>query len=263
MSSKPKKKLKGATVRRTPVDIRLWLARASKILIVTSAVLCIVVVFKVVARLDLKVLEVSDYKVLDVLVYQDLKTFDQIVDSYIGDSLLTIDIAQMKVDLEGLAWIYSVQVRKEWPGKLLFNVEEHEPVAIWNGAYVLNSNGDPLEKPFAEMELAKLIGPNNKAKEVMNHYLEFSQVFSDLAIQITEVEMKPRGSWRLVLGSSLIITLGDRNVLSRSKRVVDLLNSESIDKTQLEYIDARYTNGIAVRYKQLKGLEEVEYDITT
>ena len=40
-----------------------------------------------------------------------------------------------------LPWVYSVAVRKQWPNELKIYVVDQNPVALWNGDFLINQAG--------------------------------------------------------------------------------------------------------------------------
>jgi cell division protein FtsQ len=200
------------------------------------------------SQVDWQPLAMSEYEFKGSLVYQDQKQVDELLQSYIGQSLLFMDLARMKAQIEALPWVSQASLLKRWPGVLVVGLTEHEPVAFWNNETVLNSEGIPLAKPFAKMELAQLSGPDGHAGDVMEHYLQFARIFSEQGMVLDQVRKQPRGSWTLYLRNGVVVELGEESVLERSRRVVTVLASDLVLDVSINYIDARYPNGVAIKY---------------
>jgi len=252
-----KKRTKGATKRKTPLPIKKWLLIFSKVAIACSLLVSLWFGFGALSSISWRPLAINGYDVKTPLVYQDEKQLTAVLDSYVGFSLLTVDLKELNNTLEQLPWVRQASVLKSWPGKLIVDVVEHEPVAFWNGTDVLNSDGIPLAKPVSDLQLASLYGPEGKSSTVMTNYLQFARIFSGQRVQVTEVLMRPRGAWTVTLGSNLKIVLGEKEVLERSRRIVKIMNNADFDVENIEYIDARYPNGVAVKMKEelLLGVE--------
>ncbi|MEX0623258.1 cell division protein FtsQ/DivIB [Saccharospirillum sp.] len=198
---------------------------------------------------DWRPMAVTTWEVNEILVYEDRARLDAVMESFRGRSLLTIAPGDVQQRLEQLPWIAEVSVTKAWPDRLQLAVTEHEPVARWNGDQVLNSDGEPLSRPVAELVLAELNGPNAAAKRVMEQYLQFSRVFSGAGQRLNGVHMHRRGAWTVTLDSGIEVELGSKDMLARTRRVVVLLNAEGVAPDTIEYIDARYPNGLAVGHR--------------
>ncbi len=260
MSANKKRKTAGATKRRRPFPFQLWFKRVMIGLAGSFVVMALIVVARLVGGLEWQPLPIQELALNSPLVYQPQSDLDEISQQYLGKSLLFVDLEKLRVELEALPWVQSVSVGKQWPDKIDVSLKEYEPVANWNGDSVLNAEGYPLAKPALDLKLADLKGPDNYSKLVMDHYLLFSKMFSVEGYAVKGVTMKPRGSWNIELENEIVIYIGEQEVLQRSQRVVDLLNykKESIDA--IEYIDARYQNGIAIKEKQNLS-SEVQHDV--
>lgn len=251
---------KGATKRRQPLAIKRWLFVFTSVFAVAGFSTGLFWLGIKVSEVSWRPMPVKEVKLNSVLVFQNQQAVNETVNKFIGRSLIMVDLGTVKQELESLPWVMSAQVVKNWPGQLEVIIDEHEPVAWWNETQVLNSEGLPLEQPASDMSLAQLNGPENSAELVMEYYLQFSKIFQGFAINVITVELQARGSWSMQLNNGVEIQLGDQNVLERSRRVLAFLQSEQFSVNELLYIDARYPNGMAVRFKE-NNLTEVNNDI--
>lgn len=243
-----RKRRQGATVRRRPLNWRQPLRYGLRAL--AGAVLLALLVVGGRWLLGLEVswqpMALHDWTLDEVLVYQSRADLDQTLAAYQGRSLLLISPAAVRKELETLPWVAQARVSKVWPDRLQIDIEEHQPVARWNGEQVLNSDGEPLTRPVANLVLADLNGPAGQAKRVMDQYLQYSRVFVDSGVRLAGVRMHPRGAWDLQLDNGIQVALGSSDMLDRTTRVVALLARSPLELTDIEYIDARYPNGVAV-----------------
>lgn len=257
MSARQRKAPKrGATKRRQPLDWRTPLKRA--VVLVAGVTLMIGVllgghwVWQQGWHQDLQPwMPLAEWELDAPLVYQDRERVALVMTPYLGQSLLTLSPAEMKQQLEALPWIDQARVDKAWPNQVRIRLVEHEPVARWNGEQVLNSFGDALDRPVADLVLADLRGPGGQARRVMEQYLLFSRIFVGSGFRLDGVEMHPRGAWDLKLNNGIEVVLGSNDMLERTRRVVALLERAELDLDTIEYIDARYPNGLAVGYREL------------
>lgn len=249
-----KRKSKGATRRRSPMDIRPWLQPIGIGLVIVLFVSALLVGGRQIGPISWTPMAVEQAKLDVVLVYQNNEDFEQVLAPFIGRSLLVTDVEKVRKAVQRLPWISSASVGKKWPNTLIISVTEYQPVALWNGQRVLNSEGLALERPVIEMELAQLNGPDQKALEVMEHYLQFAKVIDSVDAQVKQVTLHPRGAWEIQITDDIDIVLGDRNVLERSRRIVDVIKAH--DKLDhIKSIDARYPNGVAISYHENEEIE--------
>lgn len=254
--SEQKRRGQGAVPRKPSKPPRDW-RRALRVAARASGGAVVVAVIVVAGRWvldqelawDWRPMAVTTWDVSEVLVYEDRARLDSVMEAFRDHSLLTIEPGEVQRRLEQLPWVAEVSVTKAWPDRLRLTVTEHEPVARWNGDQVLNSDGAPLSRPVARLVLAELSGPDAQAKRVMEQYLQFSRVFSGAGQRLTGVHMHRRGAWTLTLDSGIEVALGSREMLARTRRVVVLLKAEGVAPDTIEYIDARYPNGLAVGHR--------------
>lgn len=247
---------RGATRRRQPLNWRTPLKRGLVVIAGASLMVGVVLVGNWLWQQDWQRdmqpwMPLAEWQLEAPLVYEDRERVDQVLAPYLGQSLLTVSPAEMKQQLEALPWIDQARVDKAWPDQVRIQLVEHEPVARWNGEQVLNSLGDALDRPVADLDLADLSGPAGQARRVMEQYLLFSRIFVGSGIRLDGVEMHPRGAWDLKLNNGIEVVLGSRDMLERTRRVVALLERAELDLDTIKYIDARYPNGLAVGYRDI------------
>lgn len=257
-----KKNTVGASKRKQPFPFKKVFSVLTKGVGVACAGVALIFTAQLASKIKWDVLPVNDYVVEQILIYQGREDVDQVLNQYQGKSLLFVDLSKIKDQLEALPWVMSASVKKQWPGTIAVSMVEHEPVAMWNTDRVLNSEGIPLLQPQLNMQLAQLYGPEESARQVMGQYLQFSQVFGDLGLSVEMVTLHARGAWRLELDGGIEVVLGDQNVLERSRRVVSVLKSNEFNERSIQYIDARYPNGVALKYES-EERSEAENDIST
>lgn len=243
-----RKRKQGATVRRQPLNWRRPLRYGVRALLGGVVLALVISVGRWIVGIEVswQPMALHDWQLDEVLIYQSRTDLDQTMAQYQGRSLLLISPEAVRKDLQALPWVSDARVSKEWPNRLQIEIEEHQPVARWNGEQVLNSDGEPLTRPVADLLLADLRGPNGQAKRVMDQYLQYSRVFVDSGVRLAGVRMHPRGAWDLQLDNGIAVALGSSDMLDRTTRVVALLERSPLDLTEIDYIDARYPNGVAV-----------------
>jgi cell division protein FtsQ len=255
-----KKKSSGATKRKTPFPFRLWGIRLGLFFCVVAGLSGAWFGVQEISALKLNFMPVKDIVLTEPLVYQTQAEYQSVIAEFIGVSLLVLDLDRLRTKLEALPWIQKVTLVKRWPGNIEVSVIEFEPIANWNKNQVLNEQGFPLQLPVAKLPLAELSGPDNRSIDVMEHYLLFTDIFSTQGLSIKGVTLQPRGSWSMELEDGTTILLGEQSVLTRSRRVVKFLESPTFQESDVEYIDARYQNGVAIKIKQTQS-SEVENDV--
>ena len=170
-----------------------------------------------------------------------------VVRSELRGNFFTVDLEATQRAFEKLPWVRTASVRRQFPWRLEVELEEHVALARWNETDLVNTHGEVF---FAQSErvLPEFSGQPENAAEVTQMYREFSQQLAPLEQQITQINLSPRHSWQLRLGSGLLLKLGREQTQERMQRFVAAYPSGVASAAQ--YLDLRYRNGFAVMYKE-------------
>ena len=177
-----------------------------------------------------------------------LQVWDQAQGSY-----LDIDLAEIKSLLEQDPWVYRVNVRRQWPAGLKIEVAEEHPVARWGCQGLLNSDGHILEPGGSEAykHLPCLTGPENRTLVMMEQFRSLNQQMRPLKLQMTALELEPRGAWSLTLNNGIELILGRGNLIEKMERFGRVYDSQlATYASKIKQIDVRYTNGLTVTWHE-------------
>lgn len=170
----------------------------------------------------------------------------------LGRSFFTTDLLGIKNSMELEPWVDTAAVRREWPGKLVVDVVEQIPVAYWNEGQLLNVRGEVFQpedlKPAGA--LLKLAGTEGRAKEVLEQAEWLRERLKQEGLVLTSMKMESRGAMQFWLDSGVEVALGRDHLesrLSRFNKVYRVALATQMD--QVVRIDARYSNGVAVQWK--------------
>lgn len=193
--------------------------------------------------------KIETVQIEGTLQYVNGEDIKQAVSNFASESLVTIDLDLLKAELETQPWISQVNVRREWPDRLVIQVDEEQPIARWNAAQLLNQQGQIFspENSMDELQLPRLTGPEQSEQTVMLQYLQFNQLLYPLGVRIRDLELNERGAWTMTLTNGAEVRIGRDFVLERLRRLVVFLESEYGEQVvNIGSIDLRYRNGIAV-----------------
>ena len=168
---------------------------------------------------------------------------------FVSASFISVDLEALKRELELLPWISKVAVQREWPDKLIISVEEEFAIARWRDNELLNQQGQIFVPKKIEglSNLPGLSGPEHSEQQVMEQYQKFNQLMYPLGVRIRDMSMNERGALTMMLTNGVRVKLGKEDVLERMRRLVAFMESSySAEFSNMETIDLRYTNGIAV-----------------
>ncbi|MDI9329764.1 MAG: cell division protein FtsQ/DivIB [Alphaproteobacteria bacterium] len=183
-------------------------------------------------------------------------------------SFFTVDLQHTQKVFQQLPWVRRAVVEREFPNRLRVHIEEHQPVAFWGvvgDERLLNSHGEIFEPNLGELEtddLPRLSGPDNQSMLVLQTYAALREPFAQLGITIGQLELSPRGSWRVKSIQGAVVELG-RGSLPDLMQRYEMFAKSLPEATQrwgrqvraLEQADLRHFNGYALR---LRGVSTVD-----
>ena len=167
-------------------------------------------------------------------------------------NFFTVDLAHARAVFERLPWARRVSVRREWPDRLLVDLEEHVPLARWGDTALVDTYGDVFAAAY-DGELPVFIGPQGSAPEIAIQYDYFRRTLARIGRTPAQVQISARKAWEIRLDDRLVLELGREQLEERLSRFVALYE-RTIGPLQrrIEYADLRYPNGFAVRIPGLK-----------
>jgi cell division protein FtsQ len=173
-------------------------------------------------------------------------------------TFFTLSLVDARASLQRVPWVKSVALRRQWPDRLEVTVVEHEPLARWNEAALVDTEGEEFSADF-DGELPQFTGPDGTSTELAQHFREFSATLAPCALTIAELRLSPRGGWRLRTSGSaaLSIELGRNEPSERLSRFATYqartVGALARAGTAVDYVDLRYRNGFAVRVPSATG----------
>lgn len=180
--------------------------------------------------------------------HQDLQ---EMVLPFVQHGFFSINLNALHAQLMSMPWVASVDLRRVWPGTLVIKLVEQHAVARWNENSLLNSQAivfTPEPKTIPD-GLPDLDGPEGLQKQVLEQYEEVSQLFAPLQLRVLKLTMSERRAWRMELSNDTVIMLGREHLMARLKRFVQVYPKIfDVPERHAQYVDLRYTNGLAVQW---------------
>jgi cell division protein FtsQ len=248
-----------APASAVPVDVRLMNAIA--VVVFTLALLALVAAgFAWVARRP--AFQFSDVRLEGDLQRNSVTTVRANAMPHLAGNFFTMDLGHTRAAFEQVPWVRHAVVRRVWPDKLVVALEEHQPVALWEGDEnsdkMVNSHGEVFEANVGDVEddsLPQFAGPEGTSAQVLEMYRRLQPMFGALDAEVTALRLSGRGSWKVDLDDGAAIELGrgtQDEVAERTTRFIRTL-PQVLHKfnAPLESADLRHAEGYAVK---LKGL---------
>ncbi|MDO8465481.1 MAG: cell division protein FtsQ/DivIB [Gallionella sp.] len=177
----------------------------------------------------------------------------EVVRNEVQGNFFTADIERLRQSLEKLPWVRNVSIRREFPHRLVVQMEEHQALARWNNSALVNRQGEVFVADSEQM-LPAFVGQEGTSHEVAQHYAQFSQQLASLNLQAAQLALSPRHAWQLRLSNGMVLELGRENMQQRLERFVSVYpyiggaGQDAADRNTEKYVDLRYRNGFAVRH---------------
>jgi cell division protein FtsQ len=152
-------------------------------------------------------------------------------------TFFTLDLEGARRQFERLPWVRKVEVRRQWPARLVLDVEEHVALARW---------GDSALPVF--------VGPDGQADEMARRFRRFATQLASIDRRPARVKLSARGAWQIKLDDGLTLELGRSDMDARLERFVMVYDRTigRLPPTAMQ-ADLRYTNGFAVRMPETRG----------
>ena len=176
-----------------------------------------------------------------------------LIDENVQTGFLTLDLPELNRKIVEQDWIRSSSIRRSWPATLIVNIEEEIPVARWGEQQLLNNVGDYIDviNKDSVSHLPVIFSQAGDTKEIIKIYQLISELLGPIGVRIDEVESDNAGSWTLTVLSDIKIILGRDQLVEKLQRLQSVWLAElSSQEKNINVIDLRYPNGLAVKWKQ-------------
>jgi len=249
------------TTLPAPLDVKLMNVTATVLFLGCAALVLAAASWWVVRH---PAFSISRIIVEGELVHNNAVTLRANVAPSLMGNFFTIDLGAARQAFEQVPWVREAQVRREYPNSLRVELHEHVAEAFWGpdtGAEMVNSFGEVFEANIGE-GIPRLQGPAHSSQQVLQFYRMLGPALAPVALEIDELQLSDRGSWKARLANGAQIELGGgtvEQVLQRVQRFVRTLAAVTAQYQRkadaLESADLRYEDGYALR---LNGVSTVQ-----
>lgn len=171
-----------------------------------------------------------------------------------------VDLRRTRAAFEAVPWVRRAVVRRVWPDRLVVRLEEHRAAALWQGEErddrLVNTYGEVFVANVGDVEdeaLPTFGGPEGRSAEMLAMYRRLRPALEPLQVEIEQMVLSTRGSWRVLLDNGTTLELGRGSppeVGARTERFVRTIGQITDRyRAPLEYADLRHADGYAVRLR--------------
>lgn len=183
------------------------------------------------------------------IVRDDLR---DIVKPLVMPGFFAINVDTIHDRLLQLPWVASVVVTKRWPNEIVINITEKIPAARWNKVNLLSTEGEVFRPKDIDQShsLADFVGPDGQQIVMLKYFVDINRILLPLHAKISYLELTPTDSLKLKLDNGMTLKAGQSDILTRLTHFVKVYPKIIGDEAMnVDYIDLRYPNGMAVKWK--------------
>ncbi len=207
--------------------------------------------------------QIKTVQVSGVLHVTDRVTFENIIQKHTAGGFFHVQMGLLEEELTGLPWVYRASVQRLWPNTLAVKVIEQHPIARWGDSGLMNAYGEVFfpstTEPYASFPM--LFGEEIRSKDLATVFENSLKQLQPLGLQLRGLFEDERQSKHLVLSNGLVLAIGDGNVVKKIARFITAYQQYlSPYLSEVEKIDLRYTNGLAVEWKNPQLANNIELE---
>ncbi len=249
---------KGATKKQSEPRQIAWLRPVLRV--VVGVALLATVVAAGDWLLQPENLPLNSVRILGKVQYLERDDLHEAIAPHAQNGFLRVDIAALQNAIESLPWVDRARVRRSWPDVLVVTISEQRPLARWGSLGLVNDRGDffPVARPAAFAQLPLLRGPDGRHGMVVERYLKMRRMLEPAGLEIKTLVMDERRAMTVGLNNDIDLLLGRDDAYPRLLRFVRVYSGVFAARQEaIDRIDLRYTNGLAVRWREERVDETV------
>jgi len=198
--------------------------------------------------------KIDQLKIVGQFRYLEPKNIEAAVIDKASGNFFSLDLASIKASAENIAWVESVDVRREWPDTLVLSVREHQPAMRWGEDKWVSTLGAVIALP-ASVKASNAIalqGNDSQAKRILLQATRWKKELIKQGLELRGVQLSDSQAWTLRLyyqgyDAEFDLLLGHEEIAQRLQRFELLFNRQfKFSERALIRVDARYPNGLAV-----------------
>lgn len=198
----------------------------------------------------------------------DPNSIKSILQPYLNTGLLQLKTGTLRQELQDLPWVETAELDRDWPNTLVIVLTEKIPVARWRNNALITAAGEVFFPPTDTIpkNLPVLETSSNLITEGIALLQEVKIAVASINLQVKSLILTQRQTLSLTLQSiptttdsadsnsnqgTIQVLLGEEDIQNRLNRFISVYPKVFANRlNQVEYADMRYTNGMAVKWKQ-------------
>jgi len=192
------------------------------------------------------------------LRYVDAATVRSAALPRIRGNFFSVNLNAARQAFETVPWVQHASVRREWPDKLIVQVDEYQALGTWGeqegrlisvDGILFTANLDEAEE---DGKLPVLVGPDDSAREVAQRLADLREWLAPVKLTPSSLLLSKRYAWTAMLDNGIVLNLGRAHEREQLKARVDRFVSvypqlAAALPGRIESVDMRYPNGLALK----------------
>ncbi len=213
--------------------------------------------------------KISEVQYEGVFERVEHREIDEITRGAMYGNFFTVNLDYVRSRLESEPWVKRAAIRREWPGKVVVRVFEHQPVMRWKNEAWVSSSAQKIAVRSSELNdptfksLVSLSGGDgdSRIEPIMMKANQWGSRLQAYDLHLSGLERTDSGAWTLTVESSVRLNADTRRVIKKQETQV-LLGSDRVKErferllrmveqngqllSASKVIDVRYPNGVAI-----------------
>jgi len=220
----------------------------------------VVLAFCLMFMMQLKQPDTLPFKKIQIfgeLNWMNKDELNALILTNLDGGFFSLNVDRLKQSLEQQAWIKFAAIRRVWPDVLQVTLTEQQPVAVWNDDSVINKEGELFTPDNHEFPpyLVRMYGPQSAFHNLIAQYQTLVEQTDNIGLKIGSIRLNERRAMQLTLSNGIQILLGRvRDTDDSSAEMQRFIYAYKADLAakieRVNMVDLRYTNGLAVRWKE-------------
>ncbi|MDI9634551.1 FtsQ-type POTRA domain-containing protein [Kamptonema cortianum] len=167
-----------------------------------------------------------------------------------GKSLLSIDLLEIKKNLEEIPWVNAASVERRFPDTLFVRISEREPVAIWQNKakiYLVDREGELIETSEAQKYGGLLQISGLKAPQNVGFLISLLDKFPEIKSRVTTAIHLRTTRWDIRLDGKVDVKLPEKGAEQALAYLLDLEKHHNLMEREILNIDLRIPDQLVLR----------------
>jgi cell division protein FtsQ len=207
--------------------------------------------------LDPDTLPVKVVKIEGDLKRLEIAELEKSVAGHVSGGYFNIDLERVRSAAQNLAWVDGISIQRRWPDTIIMTIIERAPMARWGEKKLVTESGVVFEPQNNLPEgLPRLVADEAKSVQVVAFFKQEKARFEQVGLQLDGVELNNRGGWSMHFSNGLRVAIGRNEIEQRLNRLEHYLAVIRDYRGMPEYIDLRYSYGMAVNFGKQQDQQE-------